>query len=92
MAKIRIYLRIAKKRTPGYKISASSKVNHEPLYNVGYGGQKDFLPTVAFAVDFEVPDELFNKAASVIGEINIQMKNAEVAHEVVVPSLKKGEK
>ena len=62
MAKIRTYIRVAKTNR-GYKVAANNKANHEPLYQPGYGSSKDFYPTVAFAVDFNVPDELFNQAS-----------------------------
>lgn len=87
MAKIRAYFRVGRGRR-GYKISASTRPNYEPIKNVSYNSYS-FLPTVSFAVDFDMPDELFKQAEKVIGEINIALNKAEVAAEVQVPELKK---
>lgn len=84
--KARIYIRVAKSNR-GYKVAASVKPNNEPLYTLGYRGEKDFLPTVAYGVDFNIPDELFSKAAKVIGEINITTENSQIA--ATVPILNK---
>jgi hypothetical protein len=81
--KTRIYLRVAKS-SRGYKVMATTKPNNEPLYNQGYRGGKDFLPTVAFGVDFVIPDELFSKAVKVVGEINIALENASIAADVPI--------
>lgn len=83
--KARIYLRVAKN---GYKtkVDAGIKARNTPLHQQGYNGDKTFLPTVAFAVDFEIPDNLFNKAVQVIGTMNVTEKDAVVAAEV--PSVK----
>ncbi len=89
MAKIRTYIRVAKTNR-GYKVTANNKANYEPLYQSGYGSSKDFYPTVAFAVDF--PEELFTQASQVIGEINIALKNANVAAEVQIPSMEQSTK
>ena len=88
MAKIRAYIRIAKNGWK-YKIDAGAKDNSAPLHLTGYRNEKTFLPTVAFAVDLNIPDELFSKASRVIGEINIALKDAVIASDVVVPSGKK---
>jgi hypothetical protein len=79
--KARIYLRVAKN---GYKtkVDSSIKSNNAPLYLSGYSGEKTFLPTVAFAVDFEIPDEMFSQAVKVIGEINITKNKATIAAEI----------
>lgn len=77
----RIYLRVAKN---GYKskVDASIKSNNAPLHLTGYRNEKTFLPTVAFAVDFEIPDDLFSNAVKVVGEINITKDKAVIAAEI----------
>lgn len=80
------YIRVAKN---GYKtkLDAGTKENMEPLFTTQYRGQKNFLPTIAFAVRFEVPDELFESASRVIAEINLNTKDAKIAADVIVPQL-----
>lgn len=78
MAKLRVYLRVAKK---GYKYTAvaSTKSSEDPVFRPAkYGGTKEALPTVGFAVDFEIPDQLFSKASVVVASINIATKDAAI--------------
>lgn len=82
--KARAYVRIAKGvggGRRGYKFAVSSGPNHEPLTN----SHKAALPTVAFALDLDIPDELFKQAEKVVAEINITAKQAKIAAEVRVP-------
>jgi len=83
----RIYLRIAKTgNRRGYKVAASTTPNYAPLEgNKGWNTNCKSYPTVAFAVDFNIPDELFKQAERVLGEINITTKQARVATEIIVP-------
>lgn len=89
--KFPVYLRIAKTDTrKRYKVAASTDPNNEPLNSGGYGVV--WHPTVAFAVNVEIPDELFNQAGRVIAELNVSMREAMVSSEIVLPkgiSLKK---
>lgn len=82
--KVRAYLRVAKtgrgSRSP-YKIHASSKPDHRPLSS-GYGRSETVLPTVAFAIDVDIPDKLFKQAEQVIAEITIPEDQAVIAAEV----------
>lgn len=76
--KTRIYLRVAKN---GYKtkVDASTKSNEDPIFiPAQYGKPKVALPTVGFAVDFEIPDQLFSKASVVIASINVATKDAAI--------------
>jgi hypothetical protein len=84
--KTRIYLRVAKN---GYKskVDASIKSNNAPLHLTGYRNEKTFLPTIAFAVDFEIPDELFSNGVKVIGEINVTKDKAVLAAQIPKPDL-----
>lgn len=79
--KPRIYLRVAKSNR-GYKVAASTKSNNEPLYTLGYRGEKNFLPTVAYGVDFVIPDEMFSRAVKVIGELNIAAEKITIAANI----------
>ena len=83
--KVRAYIRVAKN---GYKVKvdASAKEDSQPLFLLSGYKQKTFLPTVKFAVDLNIPDELFSNAAKVIGEINLALENVKIAAEVAVPS------
>ena len=85
--KIRMYVRVAKQtRRNSIKIDASAKDNPQPLYRPMYRNEKEYLPTVRFALDLEVPDELFSQASKVIGEINIALENAKIAAELPIAS------
>lgn len=88
MAKTTIYLRVGKKeggRKP-YKVEASSDPNYAPLLvKGGYNKPDAYLPTVAFGLTLDLPDELFETASKVIGEINIAAKDARIAATVEVP-------
>lgn len=81
--KVRAYVRVAKHRTgrKGYMVVAGSTPNQEPLTK-GQGMYKESLPTVAFAIDFEIPDSAFNLAERVIAEIEIPEDQLQVAAEV----------
>ena len=85
--KVRAYIRVAKGKR-GTKIEASSKPVYDPIKINNYG-RYDFLPTVWFACDFEIPEVLFKQAEQVIGEVNIELKGAKVAGKMVVPEIKK---
>jgi hypothetical protein len=82
--KYKIYMRVAKTdgRT-GYKVSASTRPNNEPINSGTYN--TTWYPTVAFAVLIDLPDELFNQAERVIAELNASLKDATVSSEFVLP-------
>lgn len=89
MAKVRAYIRVAKK---GYKytVAASSKSSEDPIFRPAqYNRPKEALPTVGFAVDFEIPDQLFSKASVVVASINIATKDATILSGIPVASKKK---
>ena len=87
--KIRAYVRIAKNGYK-YKLDASTKSNEAPLKLAGSYGQGDrYLPTVGFAVDFNVPDEMFSKASVVIAEIDLKSKEVKILSEIPKPEKKK---
>lgn len=86
--RVRVYLRIAKNGYK-YKVDAGMKENQMPLYLAEYRGEKKFLPTVAFAVDFVVDDSLFSNASRVIGEIDVKKQEASVLGALLVPAINK---
>lgn len=79
--KATVYLRIAKTRktgnSPGYKVEARAKPSDAPLSNQDY-----WLPTVAFAIDLDIPDKKFEEAEQVIAEIRIPEDQVTIAAEV----------
>lgn len=85
--KYTIYLRVAKTTgRKGYKVSAASVPNNEPLNNGQLSYRNgEFYPTVAFAVNVDIPDEMFNQAARVIADLNVAMKEAQVTTEIILP-------
>jgi hypothetical protein len=92
MAKLTVYLRVGKRdgRQP-YMIEANLKPSSVPLIQRGAYNKPDvYLPTVSFGIDFNLPDELFEQASNIIGEINIAAKDAMIAATVDVPALSKG--
>lgn len=81
--KVRAYLRIGVMKR-GSKLSATNKPSHAPLFDANGSG----IPTVAFAVDFNIPDELFKQAQIAIAEINVTKKGAKICAEIQVPQEK----
>lgn len=85
----RIYLRVARDGYK-YKVDAGIKSSEMPLSKaVGYPAEKVFLPTVGFAVDFEIPDAMFSRASVVIAEINVQNKDVKILSAIPKPEPKK---
>jgi len=86
--KTRIYLRIARGSRGKSRVMASVSPKIEPIKS-GSGYSVEYLPTVYFAVDFNIPNDLFEQAQIPIAEINVAMKDAKVAGEILVPAIKK---
>lgn len=92
MAKVRAYIRVAKS---GYKmkIDASTKSTEDPIFKPAqYNRSKEALPTVGFAVDFEIPDQLFSRASVLVATINIAAKDAAILTGSVPVQAKKEKK
>lgn len=92
MAKVRAYIRVAKK---GYKytLSASTKSTEDPIFKPAqYGRGKEALPTVGFAIDLEIPDQLFSKASVLVATINIAAQDAAILTGNVPLQAKKKDK
>lgn len=87
--KIRTYIRVAKNGYK-YKVDASTKSNEDPIFlPAQYNRAKEALPTVGFAVDFEIPDQLFSKASVVVASINIATKDATILTGIPAVAKKK---
>ena len=80
--KVVAYLRVAE-GPRGPRVEASTKPNHAPL-TTGTGWKEKVLPTVAFALQLDVPDELINQAEQVIAELEIPKEQAQIAADVKV--------
>lgn len=78
--KVKTYLRVARGGR-GVRVVASSKPNYQPLMK-GSGWSEKALPTAAFAVVLDIPDEIFERAETVLAEVTVDPSEAEVAAEV----------
>lgn len=80
--KVKVHLRVAK-GPRGPKVEASAKPNYSPIYQDKRGyGNREALPTVAFAVTLDIPDSAFKKAEEVVAEINLPEGQLEIAGTV----------
>lgn len=74
---MKIYLRIAKNtsRKGGILVDASNKPDNTPLARlVGYKN-KEYLPTVSFAIEMNLEDGLFKKAEQVVAKLNLKSED-----------------
>ncbi len=76
-------MRVAKMKGNRYKVEASEKAKNTPLARILGYNKKEFLPTVSFAVDFDIPEESFNRASKVISEVVIRAEDVGFATEIV---------
>jgi len=85
--KTTIYLRIGKdtkKNKERVLTEASEKPNFVPL-KVG----KRYIPTVAFGVEFDIPDELFAGAGLIVGLLKLTTEEVKIATHIKVPKIHK---
>lgn len=83
--KCKVYLRVAKTGTRnGFRVSASSKPNNEPMSSGTYSTV--WYPTIAFAINLDLPDSLFEQAERVIADLVVGTERAEVLAVVPQPS------
>lgn len=81
--KVKAYLRVAKMLNGKKKVTANARPLYSPINDSsGYP-----YPTIAFAVEFDIPDKAFDQASEVIAQIKIPEERFEVAAEVVQPEL-----
>lgn len=71
-----VYLRVGKSKDR-IKVEASPKPSYVPLKI----GQR-FIPTVAFGVEFDIPDELFKGAAAIVGLMKLTMEQGKIATHI----------
>ncbi len=78
--KQKIYLRVAKLRGGKTKVEANIRPVNTPLHTTGYN--QTFYPTVSFCVEVDIPDQLFNRAETVVARLNIKESQAGITGEV----------
>jgi hypothetical protein len=76
--KQKVHLRVAKDARGKGHVMATARPSSTPIYN----NRNQPLPTVAFAVVLNVPDELFDQAQKVIAEIDVSGDQVQIAAEV----------
>lgn len=77
--KVRAYMRVgyeAKRRRS--QVNVTLKPSSAPLSR----SDGSLLPTVAFGVDLEIPDEMFRQAEHVIATLSVKPESATIAAEV----------
>jgi len=74
----KIYLRIAKTKK-GIKVAASPRPNESPLFS---DYPRKYFPTVSFGIKFDIPDELFSRASTLIALINVAEKHATINADI----------
>lgn len=80
--KCRVFLRVAKtKSSKGYRVAASTRPNDSPIRNDAWS-KPDFFPTVAFAVDLDIPESAFKRAEQVVAALEVPDDAVEVAASV----------
>lgn len=75
----RVYLRVARDKRGKARVVATAKPSAMPLVSGTPGAA---LPTVAFAIDLNVPDVMFNQASRVVAELTVTETSADIAAEV----------
>jgi hypothetical protein len=81
--KVTAYLRVAKKHPAARGPKAVIQANATPSSgDVPIYAGPEPLPTVAFAISLDIPDELFKRAEQVVAEIVIPPEAATIAAEV----------
>jgi hypothetical protein len=80
--KIKAHIRIGfDKKTRNYKLEATVNPSSTPIRR----GNGTDLPTVAFAVMFDVPDVMFRQAEQVIATMTIPESQARIVADVTEP-------
>lgn len=77
--KTRVYLRVARDSRGKAKVSATMRPSDAPIYD----SRNVPLPTVAFAVELDIPGVMFDRATQVIASITIPEDQATIAADVV---------
>lgn len=73
-----VYMRFAKsKKGSGLIVRASTRPCFESL-TTGQGISQETVATVSFAVEFDVPDDLFKQAELVLATVDVETKKAKI--------------
>lgn len=75
--KVKAYVRVGKPEYGRVKVSASNKPNEAPLTD-----SQGPVPTVAFAVEVELPDVMFKRAQQIIADLKVPESQATIAAKV----------
>lgn len=75
--KVRVHMRVGK-GSRGPQVHASVKPSDRPLAD----SSGVPIPTVAFAIDFDLPEALFHRAEEVIAKLTVPEDQAKIAAEV----------
>jgi len=74
--KTKIFLRIAKTKQGKLKVAASTKPNSNPVKSQEYYGRPgDPLPTISFGIVVNLPEDAFNQAEKILGELSIKSED-----------------
>ena len=82
--KVRTHLRVAKTKK-GARVEASAKPNYKPLMQNQGSSHEAPMPTAMFALDLDLPDEMFARAEQVLAEVSVNPADVEIAADVVTP-------
>lgn len=84
--KIRAHIRIAKLKKGGYKFTATKNPQDSCLYSTW---PTRALPTISFGIDFNLPDEVFDKSKNPITAVNVELDNLKINGGIIVPEIEK---
>jgi len=73
MATVKVYVRMAENQR-GMRVESSTTPNYNPLSN-SYG---ETLPTAMFALNLEVPKELFRQAEKTLADVEIKAEDIQM--------------
>lgn len=80
--KQRVYLRIAKHPRRGQvKVQAGIKPSDAQLVD----SARNPMPTIAFAVDVNIPDDMFTKAQKVVAELDVTAEDVKIPVTLTQP-------
>lgn len=77
-----VYLRIAKHpRRSHVKVTAGTKPNDAQLSD----SAGNAMPTIAFAVDVNIPDDMFKQAQRVVAELDVTAEDVQIPVTLTQP-------
>lgn len=79
---VTVYLRVARGLSGKPTVAASVKPNWTPLMSNKGNRDKKALPTAAFALKLDVPNEVMRQAEQVVADINLPAGQAQVCAAV----------